>query len=52
MQSWADSAALLIAVAAGRIPADLVIRGGSLVNVQTREILPGWQVAVAAGRFA
>jgi adenine deaminase len=52
MQTWADSAALLVAVAAGRKPADLVIRGGTLVNVQSREILPGWQVAVAAGRFA
>lgn len=37
---------------AGRVPADLVIRGGTLVNVQSREILPGWQVAVAEGRFA
>jgi adenine deaminase len=32
--------------------ADLVIRGGTLVNVQSREILQGWEVAVAAGRFA
>ncbi len=50
--SWADAAAQLVAVAAGRRPADLVIRGGLLVNVQSREILPGWQVAVAEGRFA
>lgn len=50
--SWADSAAQLVAVAAGRRPADLVIRGGILVNVQSREILPGWEVAVAGGRFA
>lgn len=50
--SWADSAAQLVAVAAGRTPADLVIRGGILVNVQSREILPGWEVAVAGGRFA
>lgn len=52
IQSWADCAPRLVAVAAGRLPADLVIRGGSLVNVQSREILPGWQVAVAEGRFA
>ena len=52
MQTWADSAAQLVAVAAGRQPADLVIRGGVLVNVQSREVLPGWQVAIAAGRFA
>lgn len=50
--SWADAAPQLVAVAAGRSPADLVIRGGTLVNVQSREILPGWQVAVACGRFA
>lgn len=50
--SWADAAPQLVAVAAGRSPADLVIRGGTVVNVQSREILPGWEVAVAAGRFA
>ena len=42
----------LVAVAAGRAAADLVITGGRLVNVQSREVLPGWQVAVAEGRFA
>jgi len=41
-----------VAVAAGRAAADLVIKGGTLVNVQSREVLPGWQVAVAEGRFA
>ncbi len=50
-KSWAESAPRLVAVAAGREPADLVMRGGKLVNVQTREILD-WQVAVADGRFA
>ncbi|MEL6801820.1 MAG: amidohydrolase family protein, partial [Pseudomonadota bacterium] len=50
--SWSESAAHLVAVAAGRAPADLVIRGGKLVNVQTREVLDGWEIAVAAGRFA
>ena len=50
--SWADCAPRLVAVAAGRAAADLVITGGTLVNVQSREILPGWQVAVAEGRFA
>ena len=50
--SWADVAAQLVGVAAGRAPADLVIRGGALVNVQSREILDGWQVAIAEGRFA
>ncbi len=52
LTSWAESAPRLVAVAAGRAPADLVIRGGKLVNVQSREVLDGWQVAVAAGRFA
>ena len=52
LSSWADSASHLVAVAAGRAVADLVIRGGKLVNVQSREVLDGWQVAVAAGRFA
>jgi adenine deaminase len=50
--SWADSAPRLVAVAAGRAPADMVIRGGRLVNVQSREVLDGWQVAIAEGRFA
>jgi adenine deaminase len=49
---WADCAPRLVSVAAGRAAADLVIRGGTLVNVQSREVLPGWQVAVAEGRFA
>ncbi len=49
---WSDVAADLVAVAAGRAPADRVITGGKLVNVQTREVLDGWQVAIAKGRFA
>ncbi len=52
IKSWAESGAHLVAVAAGRAPADRVIRGGKLVNVQSREVLDGWQVAIAAGRFA
>ena len=50
--SWADEAPHLVAVAVGRTPADMVVRGGKLVNVQTREVLNGWQVAIAHGRFA
>jgi adenine deaminase len=50
--SWPDVAADLIAVAAGRSPADRVIRGGRLVNVHSREVLDGWDVAIKAGRFA
>ncbi len=51
LKSWADVASQLVAVAAGRVAADLVIRGGKLVNVQSREVLD-WQVAISAGRFA
>ncbi|SUB00958.1 Adenine deaminase [Pannonibacter phragmitetus] len=51
-KSWAETAPRLVAVAAGRTPADLLIRGGRLVNVQSREVLDGWQVAVSEGRFA
>ncbi|PUB17396.1 adenine deaminase [Yoonia sediminilitoris] len=51
IKSWAESAPRLVAVAAGREHADLVIRGGRLVNVQSREVLE-WDVAIADGRFA
>ena len=50
--SWSASAPDLVAVAAGRSAADLVICGGALVNVQSREVLEGWEVAIVAGRFA
>ncbi len=52
LATWAESASRLVAVAAGRDAADLVVRGGRVVNVHSREILDGWDVAVAAGRFA
>ena len=49
---WSEVAADLVAVAAGRVAADRVIVGGKLVNVQSREVLENWQVAIAKGRFA
>ncbi len=52
LTSWAEAAPRLVAVAAGRTPADLVIRGGAWVNVHTREILENHDIAIAAGRFA
>ena len=52
LKTWADCAPRLVAVAAGRAAADLVVVGGRLVNVQSREVLDGWQVAIADGRFA
>src|SRR5438132_8157192 len=42
----------LAAVAAGRGEADLVVTGGSLLNVFTEEVQEGWGVAVADGRVA
>ncbi len=50
--SWPDTAPRLIAVAAGREAADLVIRGGVWVNVHSRETLPDHDVAIAVGRVA
>lgn len=52
LKSWPEAAPRLIAVAAGRAPADLVIRQGKWVNVQSREVLEGYDIAVAEGRFA
>ncbi len=49
--TWQESAARLIAVAAGREAADTVVRGGRVALVQTREVLD-WEVAIAAGRIA
>ena len=49
---WRDVTTLLVDVAMGRQPAELVIRGGRWVNVYTREIIPATDVAVRAGRIA
>ena len=50
--SWQRSAATLVRVAAGSLPADLVFRNGRWVNVQTREIIDGQDIAIVDGRFA
>ncbi|GGH39322.1 Adenine deaminase [Cribrihabitans marinus] len=50
--SWPDVAPRLIAVAAGREAADLVIRDGVWINVHSREALPGHSVAITEGRIA
>ncbi|MBS0564861.1 MAG: adenine deaminase [Proteobacteria bacterium] len=52
LKTWADSAADLIDVAAGRKPADMVLRQGRWVNVHSGEIIAGTDVAIIAGRFA
>lgn len=50
--SWPDVAPQLIETAAGRAPADTVIRNGKWVNVHTREVLDGHDIAIKAGRVA
>ncbi|WP_298858750.1 adenine deaminase [uncultured Sulfitobacter sp.] len=50
--SWPDVAADLVNVAAGRIPADMIITGGIWVNVHTREALPDHDIAIVEGRIA
>ena len=50
--SWPDVASYLIEVAAGRAPAQTVIRGGIWVNVHTRETLPSHDIAITHGRIA
>jgi len=52
LKSWADTAALLVDTAMGRAKADTVIRNGRWVNVHSGEIIPGTDIAIAAGRFA
>lgn len=51
MPLWECSAALAD-VALGRTPAETVIRGARLVNVNTREIIDDTDVAVSCGRIA
>ncbi|MEC9342413.1 MAG: adenine deaminase [Pseudomonadota bacterium] len=52
MKPWRDTAPRLVDVAAGRTPADLVLRGGRWVNVHSGEIVPATDIAISAGRFA
>ena len=49
---WAEVAPLLVDVATGRRPADLVVRNGRWVNVHSGEVIPGTDLAIIAGRFA
>jgi len=52
LKPWSEVAPLLVDVAMGRKPADLVIRNGRWVNVHSGEIIPGTDLAIVAGRFA
>ncbi|WP_309084416.1 adenine deaminase [Chelativorans sp.] len=49
---WSAVAPLLVDVAMGRKPADLVVRNGRWVNVHSGEVIPGTDIAIVAGRFA
>ncbi|MDE0022809.1 MAG: amidohydrolase family protein [Spirochaetaceae bacterium] len=49
---WHEVATRLVDVAAGREPAELVIRHGRWVNVLTREVVPDIDMAVSSGRIA
>jgi adenine deaminase len=49
---WLQDARGLVDCAMGRTPADLVIRNGRWVCVQTGEIIPHTDIAVHAGRIA
>ncbi len=51
-QPWHEIAPLLVDVAMGRKPADLVVRNGRWVNVHSGEIIAGTDLAIVAGRFA
>jgi adenine deaminase len=51
-RAWSELSRRLVDVAMGRAPADLVIRGGRWVSVQSGEILDDTDVAVSAGRVA
>ncbi len=51
-KTWFQTRQKLVAVAMGREPADLVIRNGKWVSVQTGEIIPHTDIAVVDGRIA
>jgi adenine deaminase len=52
LPTWAEAAPDLIATAAGRASADMVVRGGIWVSVHSREALPGHDIAIRHGRIA
>ncbi len=52
IKSWAASAPVLVDVAMGRKPADMVVRNGRLVSVYSGEIVAGIDIAIVEGRFA
>ena len=51
-EKWQQYRRTLVDAAMGRMPADLVIRNGRWVSVQSGEIIPHTDIAIAAGRIA
>jgi adenine deaminase len=51
-KAWAQTTRELVDVATGRAPADVVIRGGKWVCVQSGEILEGTDIALKGERIA
>ena len=49
---WLQNSRELVDCAMGRIPADLVIKNGRWVCVQTGEIIPNIDIAIRGGRIA
>ena len=49
---WLRDSRALVDVAMGRLPADLVIRGGRWVCVQSGELIPDTDIAIRAHRIA
>ena len=52
LKSWPDCLSDLVAVAAGRLPAETVITNAKWVNVHSGEIIPATSIAIIHGRFA
>ncbi len=52
MHPWSAWRKALVDVAMGRAPADIVIRNGRWVSVQSGEILPGTDIAIKGQRIA
>ena len=52
LKSWPDCLSDLVAVAAGRKPAETLITNAKWVNVHSGEIIPATSIAIIHGRFA
>ncbi len=52
LKTTAESTRKLVDCAMGRLPADMIIRKGQWVSVQSGEIIPDTDIAILAGRIA